>query len=82
MLFLSILQPPPSAFENPTRFSDESLKYHKPKLLVPFRYYIILLVARICDSLGLDWNQAHTHMLNKISGLLAVKYNNDPIMPR
>ena len=49
--------------------------------IVPFKYLRILFTALKWDSLGQDWNLTHKHTLYMISGLLAIKYSKEPIMP-
>src|SRR3954471_10026266 len=58
------------------------LGYHRPYVVVPRRYRRILFTAFRCDSFGHDWYLAHMHTLNIMSGLEAVRYNNEPIIPR
>ena len=81
VLFLSNLHPAKSVSEYPNKSIYESLEYHNPRVWVPFKYLRILLTAFKWDSLGLDWYLAHKQTLNMISGLLAVRYNNEPIIP-
>ena len=45
VLFLSSLHPTKSEFENLVRFKEVPLGHHKPTLVVPLRYLIILLTA-------------------------------------
>ena len=51
----------------------ESHGYHKPTLVIPFRYFRILFANLKCDSFGFAWNLAHKHTPNWIFGLLAVR---------
>jgi len=61
--FLSNLHLAKSKSEKPVRFK-EPLGYHKPTLVVPLRYLMILLTAVKWDSLGLAWYLAHKKMLS------------------
>ena len=54
VLFISILQPAKYESEEPVRFNDTLLEYHKPTSLVPYKCFIILLAALKCDSFGVD----------------------------
>ena len=48
----------------------------------PIPYPVDRLVhAHHTNSLGHDWNLANKHILYMMSGLLAVKYSKEPIMP-
>lgn len=46
-----------------------------------FRYLKIRLAPFRCSSLGYVWNITHIPTSKKMSGLLVVRYNSDPIMP-
>lgn len=47
-----------------------------------FQLYLnIRLTASKWDSWGFTWNLAHWHTLYMISGLLDVRYNNEPMIP-
>ena len=80
VLFRSTLQPAKSTSEYLIRSNDVNL-YHKPISIVPVRYLKMRLTALKWDSLGQDWNLAHRHTENMISGLEAVKYKRLPIIP-
>ena len=64
-----------------TKKNLDSLGYHNPTLVVPFRYLRIYFASLECDSYGLDWNLAHKQTPNCISNLLAVRYSKEPIDP-
>ena len=53
VLFLSSLHLAKLEFEKLVRFKEVPLGYHKPTLVVPLRYLMILLEAVKLDSLGI-----------------------------
>ena len=73
VLFLSSLHPTKSKSEKSIRLKEVPLGYHKPTLVVPLRYLIILLIVVKWDSLGFAWYLAHKQTLNIILSWLAVK---------
>ena len=73
MLFLSVLDLEKSESEYPIKLHKEFLGYHNPKLTVPKIYLMILFTTVRCENFGFDWNLAHMHTINIISGLLADK---------
>ena len=72
VLFLSTKKPAQSASACPTKSKLHPLGYHRAKSSVCFKYLKICLIAFKCDSLGLDWKQAHKPTLKTMSGLLVV----------
>ena len=54
VFFLSSLHRAKSKFEKPIRFKEVPLGYHKPALVVPLRYLMILRISLI------SWTQANT----------------------
>lgn len=50
------------------------------KLISAFQLTSIKTFLKTVVSYYIDWNLAHRQTLNMISGLLVVRYNNDPIM--
>ena len=81
VFFLSTLHSTKSASEYPINSKLLILGYYNPMSIVPFKYLKILFKTLKCDSLGQDWNLAHKYTLYMILGLLASKYNKEPIMP-
>ena len=73
VLFLSSLHPTKSKSEKSIRLKEVPLGYHKPTLVVPLRYLIILLIVVKWDSLRFAWYLAHKQTLNIILSWLAVK---------
>ena len=53
-----------------TRGKSPPLEYQSPKFFIPTKYLNIRLTVVRWDSLGDDWNRAHKHILNIISGQL------------
>ena len=63
VFFLSDLHPAKSESKKPIKFKGVPLGYHKPKLVVPLRYLMILLRVVKWDSLELDWYLTHKQTL-------------------
>ena len=81
VLVLSILRPAKSASEYPINLKSNSIGYHSPRFLEPYRYLNILLIDTRWGSLGSAWNLAHKQVAYIMPGLLVVKYSSDPIIP-
>jgi len=79
VLFMSSMNPPQSLSEKPCNLNSWHFKNLTPKLHVLLMYLRILLIVLICISLEQCIKRDRRLVAWSISGLIAIKYNKQPI---